>query len=96
MRNAMFAVVALVGLSLVTERAAALEITQEQADGACQGQKDGNGDTACAKCGTINDRSCKYVVVYQCGGGKCTTTVYRMGGRSGRPTATPVKSSTAR
>lgn len=78
MRNAMFAVVALAGLSLAMEGAAAREITQAQADGACQGQKDGNGDTACTKCGTINDHTCNHVVVYQCGGGKCTTTVYRM------------------
>lgn len=92
MKNAMLAVVVLAGLSLATEGAAALEITQAQADGACRGQKDGNGDTACTKCGTINDHTCNHVVVYQCGGGKCTTTVYRTV-RSRHASPRPVESS---
>lgn len=77
MRIVILTAAAIAGLSFAMHGAAALEITQAQADGACNGSKDGNGDTACTKCGTINDHTCAHVVVYQCEHGRYTTTVYR-------------------
>jgi len=79
MRTVLFLLATFVGLSFGIGEAAANKITVEQAEGACKGSRDGNGDIACTKCGTINDRTCKYVVVYQCEGKNCTTTVYRKG-----------------
>jgi hypothetical protein len=64
--------------------ASANKITYEQAVGACKGSKDGNGDIACSKCGTINDRTCTHTVVYQCEGKNCTTRVDRVA-PSGNP-----------
>ena len=79
MRIPVLLIMTVVGLAWGVRDAAANKITKEQAIGACQGKTDGNGDIACTKCGTINDRTCNHVVVYQCEGNNCTTTVYRKG-----------------
>ena len=79
MHSAFLAFATLAGLALGIADASANKITYEQAVGACQGRTDPGGNIACTKCGTINDRTCTNVVIYQCEGKNCTTRVRASG-----------------